>query len=431
MAMPLATRSPGYQFVRSVQISDIDSQGIMVDWASRGVDKWGYDPREAACTWVANNLDSGVNLRRFIPKGYPRQVNKLARYKTGLHYFASVFGAVGAFIAVAAGALTYHFRLKKQIKYAQEFFLYLLSLGFFLVCIGSIIYPLFPSAGTCVAKWWFVVIGFTFALVPLLLKITAINKLMNDAKKMRRTKVSKEIVYKKVAVVVFLVVIYLSVWTGVDPPVPKTELVLSDESSNIVVEEVLCASEYAAWEVIAFVWEASLICSSVAVAVLSRNINQAFNELLTVGNLTYTLFIFLAARCTVFFVPDELVQPSTKIAVTSILLTSESLMGIGIYFCTKFLSIYKRKDDAGNGRSVNTATSTLMFNAGTVRDTCPLCGQGTMPLLPPPQDVTVTEKSETRVCGQGMPLLPPPQDVTVTEKSETRVSSALSDIHEN
>lgn len=114
---------------------------------------------------------------------------------------------------------------------------------------------------------------------------------MNDARKMRRTNVTKELVYKVVAVCVLIVILFLSLWTGIDPPVPKSELVLRTETGNTVDEHVQCSSDHMAWELIAFSWEAFLICSAAAVAFISRNIRQAFNESRVVGNVTYSMFI--------------------------------------------------------------------------------------------------------------------------------------------
>lgn len=318
---PIASRSPAHQLVRNIQLSDIDLSEMMLAWASRGVDKWNYDPRDAVCSWVANNYDDGINLKYFLPHGYPRVIEDEAGYKTGFTSFTIAFGVIGSLVAMAVGGATYCLRQEKQIKFAQEFFLYLFSLGFFLVGIGASVYGTVPSAGSCAARWWFVVIGFTFVFVPLLIKIAAINKLMNDAKKMRRTNVSKQLVYKIVACIVMCVVLYISVWTGVDAPVPESELVLRNEGGNQVDVHIQCSSEYAAWELIAFGWEGVLICSAAAVAYLSRNIKQAFNESRVVGNVAYTSFFFLVFRVLIFSVPNPVLQPSLKNTLTSLFLT--------------------------------------------------------------------------------------------------------------
>ena len=64
---------------------------------------------------------------------------------------------------------------------------------------------------------------------------------------MRRTTVSIESVYKLVAAVVFVVVVYLSVWTGVDPSLPKSELIIRTEGGNIVDVHIECVSQHMVW----------------------------------------------------------------------------------------------------------------------------------------------------------------------------------------
>ena len=53
--VPLASRSPGHQFVRNLHLSDIDLTEMMVDWVERGIDKWNYDPRESVCSWCVQD----------------------------------------------------------------------------------------------------------------------------------------------------------------------------------------------------------------------------------------------------------------------------------------------------------------------------------------------------------------------------------------
>jgi hypothetical protein len=358
--VPIASRSPGPQLARNIHLSDIDLSEVMVDWVNRGVDKWNYDPRAAVCEWVAANYESGLTFKKFIPPGYPRVVHQEAGYSTAFTSFCIIFGVVGSIISAVAGGATYHFREKKQIKCAQSFFLYLFSTGFFLVEIGASLYGAVPSAGSCVARWWFVVTGYTLVFVPLLIKISAINKLMKDSMKCRKTNVSKAQVYKIVGAIVFVVMIYLSIWTGIDAPTPQSELVLRTESGNEVDVQVQCESDNAIWELITLGWRGVLICCAAAVAFVSRNIPQAFNESRVVANVAYVSFLFyvfsflLCEYCHIIFynstgnantfacfdetkdlLPDSVLQPSLKNGLTSLFLTFESLLVIGLYFGTK------------------------------------------------------------------------------------------------
>ena len=267
---PVAERSPAYELVRNVQISDIDISEMMLSWATRGVDKWNYDPRESVCSWVAKNFEEGMKLKNFLPQGYPRQIVKEAGYGTGLTYFVIAFGVIGSLVSLGVGGATYYYRERKPIKFAQEFFLYLFALGFFFANIGASLYASVPTAATCTSRWWFVCVGITCVFVPLLIKIGAINKLMNDSMKCRVTKVSKERVYKIVAAVILLIIIYLSIWTGVDAPVPEETLSLRSEGGTVVDVHIQCTSTNKIWEVIAYGWEVSTLRHLVSCCIKKR-----------------------------------------------------------------------------------------------------------------------------------------------------------------
>ena len=136
---------------------------------------------------------------------------------------------------------------------------------------------------------------------------------------------------------------YLSIWTAIDPPKPEDELVLREENGKEVDVHIQCSTKNMAWQAIAFGWEAVLICSAAAVAFLSRHIRQAFNESKVVCNVAYSSFFFLVFRLLVFFLPDPILQPSLKNLITSLILTTQSLVVMAMYFGTKFYSIYKRE----------------------------------------------------------------------------------------
>lgn len=221
--------------------TSVDLTEMMVHW------KTGVDPREAVCTWVANNYHDGLKLEHFVPPGYPRVVHQEAGYGTGFMNFAIAFAIIGSIFCLVVGIASYKFRDRKPIKFPQPVFLYLFSAGYFLFCIGAMCFAVVPTSGSCAARIWFYIIGITLSLVPMLIKIAAINKLMNDAKKMRRTNVSKEFVYKVVAAIVFVVMIYLSVWTGMDQPLPSEKLVLRKEGGGDVDVQISCQSNSGNW----------------------------------------------------------------------------------------------------------------------------------------------------------------------------------------
>ena len=52
----LDTRSPAHQFATSFTFQNIHVEELLQNWYQRKVDRYGYDPREAVCEWVATHL---------------------------------------------------------------------------------------------------------------------------------------------------------------------------------------------------------------------------------------------------------------------------------------------------------------------------------------------------------------------------------------
>ena len=59
---PIDTRSPSYQFISSFTFQNIQVEQLLQSWYSRNVDRYGYDPREAVCEYVAQNLGKSLYL---------------------------------------------------------------------------------------------------------------------------------------------------------------------------------------------------------------------------------------------------------------------------------------------------------------------------------------------------------------------------------
>merc|ERR1740124_850485 len=99
----------------------------------------------------------------------------------------------------------------------------MLTCGYIMVAIGEILYSMKPSTFICIAQEWVVVIGYTMAYMPLLLKINAIHTLMKHAQRCRRVKVSRKSLYSSVGVSILFAVLVLIIWTLHTPPAVKTE----------------------------------------------------------------------------------------------------------------------------------------------------------------------------------------------------------------
>jgi len=329
---PIEERSPAYEFSRNVRISDVDISEIMMEWTTRGIDKWNYDPREAVCSFVSKNYEDGLNLKQFIPLGYPRVVEEDSGYDSPFLSFSIALGALGVLLTLSAGIATYLSRKSRLMEYAQTEFLYLYSFGFFVVCWGAIVYSLMPTKASCATRLWLVTIGYAFALAPLLLKIMSINRMLSAARKFKRTKVSKSHVYYMLGGLLLVVVVYLSLWTALDAASPKTTLELRTQNSNAIDEYLYCSSEKGGWAAILLVWQAIYIFLAAILAFQSRNVPQAFNESREVGNLAYCLFLLFILRSVVYIIPNDAIVESVRNGIMSTLLSLDALLGTAVYF---------------------------------------------------------------------------------------------------
>eukprot|EP00957_Ditylum_brightwellii_P114918 8764170-Ditylum_brightwellii.AAC.1 len=62
-------RSPAYDAIKSIKLSDLELEEIFLRWYERNTDRWNYDAREAVCMWVGEHIDS---LQSFVPRSHPR-----------------------------------------------------------------------------------------------------------------------------------------------------------------------------------------------------------------------------------------------------------------------------------------------------------------------------------------------------------------------
>ncbi|KAL7538557.1 hypothetical protein ACHAWF_006130 [Thalassiosira exigua] len=109
---PEAIRSPAYQTIRNIRVNDIEITEMMLKWLQRGIDTYGYDPRDVVCEWAADhvgNEDFLIDLLRFIPKGYPRKIQYKSFHEPYL-YAAMAFATLSILLIIMTAVALYHYR---------------------------------------------------------------------------------------------------------------------------------------------------------------------------------------------------------------------------------------------------------------------------------------------------------------------------------
>ena len=335
---PEALHSPAYDAIKNFRLSELQIGKIFEYWFQRNLDQYGLDPREATCQWFVENLDT---VKSFIPRSHPRVVGDTDDvYKQPVFYAAIVFACLAIFATFGASVGIFIQRDQSAIRYAQIEFLYLLLVGLLLVSIGSLLTALPPSDKHCVAIIWLVNFGYTLELVPLIVKIAAINQLMLATEQMRRVKVRMGSLFGAVIFFCVFVVVCLAVWTIMDPPRKDEDLELTDdktENDETIIRRVFyCNSENETWNFLGVSWQAILLLCASILAFQTRKVREDLNETKTLAMMIYSQTILVILRAITYVLEDSLDHADVA-AARSIIYSIDALATMAIYFVPKFL----------------------------------------------------------------------------------------------
>ena len=225
------------------------------------MDKYGYDPREATCQWIVENLDT---LKDFIPETYPRVIKESnSRGNPPLFYVSIAISLLALLLVIFVCGMTFRNQNRQSVKAAQIEFLWLLLVGLFLLAAGSIINSLLPTDFTCMVVIWLVNLGYTLELVPLIVKVAALNKLLGAARQMQRVTLKRKTLFRYVGIINAVVMLYLIIWCFLDRPKKQTEYALTDTITNdgetVVSAAFYCDSKSNIWWYVCLIWNVLLL----------------------------------------------------------------------------------------------------------------------------------------------------------------------------
>mmetsp|Transcript_43906 Transcript_43906/g.105932 ORF Transcript_43906/g.105932 Transcript_43906/m.105932 type:complete len:1160 (-) Transcript_43906:45-3524(-) len=330
MASPDAYQSPAYAFIRNFNMDELELSQLLRVFSASG--QTGHAAREAVCEWIGNNMDY---ISRFVPPSHPRDVKARSNKGEVVDIIAIAVGASAVVLVLLATIQMYKLRKKKVFMYAQVTFIFVVLFGLLLVAISSILYVIQPNDVVCTMQIWLVAMGFTCMLVPLIIKVSAMNSLMRASKRMRRIKIKPKALYAKVLGWLVFVTIYLMVWTAVDPPRPIQMRSLEEDRTTIYTETgCMSSSEY--WLASYLGWEMILALAAFILAFQSRKAKAEFNESKSLGFMIYSHLGFASLRIIVFNVFDE-DDVHLESLGTSFFLSLDVILAVTIYLLPKFL----------------------------------------------------------------------------------------------
>jgi 7 transmembrane sweet-taste receptor of 3 GCPR len=295
--IPEAARSPADDVLRLFQISEVQLEELFSMWSSHET------PRHGVCAWAAKNI---AVLNATVPPSYPRVTRQrhdnahVGYSNTTLGYVALTIGILAVLVTVVTAVWVNKKQKMPSIQYAQLDFLGMLLAGSFLVSVGAILSSLPAKDGTCSSVIWFVHVGYTLVLVPLIVKVAAVNRMMSAARSLRRVTIKRSELYKAVGAFSLLIIIYLAVWSALDPPRQTVEYSLSEDvtpsGERIVYTSYFCSVQHEGWPIAAETWTGILLVCASVLAFQTRNTIQTFNESRTLAFFTYSHFVFMVLR---------------------------------------------------------------------------------------------------------------------------------------
>lgn len=324
-------RSPAYEALQLFQMTELQL-GQIFDFQREEP-----TPRHAVCRWIVKNLET---LETFVPRTYPRLLRDESKSRDAFSTTALVLSLVATATVVCTIYAVVRHRNLRAIRLAQIEFLYFLLAGLLLVAVGAVLVAL---GGKCGAVIWFINFGYTLELVPLIVKVAAVNQLLGAARQFRRVVISRKSLFSAVFGISFCVFIFLLLWTILDPPQQNPEYSLTDDVTQdghtAVDVTYYCSSDSLVWDYVAVGWNTLLLLCATVLAFQTRTLQKDFNESQTLAFLIYSHFIFVVLRLITVWLQV------TSNGLRSLIFSIDTLATILIYFVPKFSAAANKPQD--------------------------------------------------------------------------------------
>lgn len=332
-SIPESLISPAYAVISRFTISGLQQGDIFSAWLAAN------DPRDGLCEWVVQHMSF---MDKLIPPTYPRVFVEKSQ-NVVLLALATSLGGISTLLVIGTWCAVYRKREMQAIKYAQVEFLFLLLAGLFLISLGAVLSGAPPSDDSCMAFVWLINFGYTITLLPLVVKISAINRLMHAAERRQAFKLERSDLFKIVFLISVVVLVVLVLWSVMDPPRRMPEYTLTNSTTNdgatIVTVQYFCGSNSFVWYYVAAGWNALLLLIATILALENRKLPQDFNESQTLAMMIYSHFVFVVLRVITYSLNSTLSE-STLARCLSLIYSIDTIATVLIYFFPKLIAAY-------------------------------------------------------------------------------------------
>lgn len=309
-----------------------------------------------------------------MPQTYPRTVEE--RDWALVWKFSLAVSCIAAVLVLITTYLVERYREKAILRFSQISFLNMILVGFILSSAGTCIAAVWdPSTWSCTLGNWLLVLGYHLSIIPLIVKIAAINRLHQAARSCRRLKMSRKRLSLVVGGFVACGVVYLILRAVLDPITGRTQLDLTtrtnDRGQTICEKSLYCDSRSPAWEFVEIVWYSILLLVATVLAFQSRDVRQEFNETHTLAFMIYSRFLFTVLQLMTLFLQSSL-SPQLLFGYRTLIRGLDTSVSLIVYFLPKLYQAVTGKsitNRIGNSRlSSGFRLSGLLSGTGKVPD---------------------------------------------------------------
>mmetsp|Transcript_25346 Transcript_25346/g.37548 ORF Transcript_25346/g.37548 Transcript_25346/m.37548 type:complete len:492 (-) Transcript_25346:279-1754(-) len=342
-----ALRSPAYDFLDKFTFPPYALPTIFQQWirlmGENGmVYDNGYAARESVCEFVYDNYEK---LMRRNPRGFPRE-KKTENYSS-LSYTGYVLGSIALVVAIAAAICLYIWRDHKVIKNSQLDVLIAMIAGYIFAGLAAVLHAVGETSDSvCTLQEWTLRLFYCLEFVPIMAKISSINKLGREARLFRKVKIDPNLFKKYLATSIGVVVAYLIIWTAVDMPreIDDIKIIEEEAKTTVVAFYAGCASSSQVWGVVALAFEGFILLGASVLAYQSRGIIERMDEGRWLAFLVYSHTMFLIVRIAIkVLVATGTIMASMSTKIIAIVVALETIAAILVYFLPKFVRIKSKK----------------------------------------------------------------------------------------
>lgn len=358
--VPVELHSPAYDTLLNYVISDLDLGRISEFWLSYKTDPWNFDPRKAACQWVAANMD---RIESFLPPTHPRTMEREQVKNDSLRLSGMVMSCLAIVILTIASLLTHLKRNSKAIFYTQEAFLLSILSGLIILSTGAMMLAFPPTDTSCIAAAWLMNLGSCVALVPLYARISAIHSFLQSGKKMQRVRLTRKKLVRFLTMAIAAVTGFLVVWTVLDSPEQRVyyELTSSVTSDGEFIVKAIdhCASENSFWMWLSFTWQGLVLAMASATAFMALSIREDINDTRLLAAVILSHLLFFVVKIILWLFQGK-ASPSALMLFLSLTCSVECLAALSIYIAPKLLDKNEEHDPSETAPDLFIETTILV-----------------------------------------------------------------------